>query len=86
MTASACRAVQAIQQCGIDNSNEYPRVARALAPSFYMDDYVDSFNTIEEAQQTRAELEKAQATGGFELASHPELLMEGELNEQKEIV
>lgn len=68
MTASAYNAVRAMQQCGEDHRIQYPKAYDAISKGFYMDDYVDSFNSIGEAIDTRQEVEASLDHGGFTLA------------------
>lgn len=77
-------SVKAMQQCGKDHAGEFPMAARAIANKFYMDDYLDSVDTLEEAQETRKQVEASLRKGGFELtkwaASDPAVL---KMNEQQ---
>ena len=53
-------------------------IVRAILEQFYMDDYIDSLDSIEEARQMRKDLTMACKLGGFELTKwespYPEIL------------
>ena len=44
-----------------------PEVAEAIIKCFYVDDYLDSFKTVEKAREVRIELTEVLRKGGFEL-------------------
>jgi hypothetical protein len=53
-------------------------VLRAILENFYVDDFLDSYNTIAEARKVRIEITEVLASGGFPLtkwkSTHPEVL------------
>lgn len=48
-------------------SDQYPRAVIAIQKYHYVDDYLDSFETIQEAKQVVKEVRTIHAEGGFEL-------------------
>lgn len=46
---------------------QYPRASRAVKENFYVDDYLDSFSTIEEAKEISEQVRFINASGGFQL-------------------
>lgn len=67
MAASVFNSVRALQQCGIDNSINYPYAARAIANDFYVDDLLSGASSVIEASLLCAELDKVLKSGGFNL-------------------
>jgi hypothetical protein len=64
-------------------------VLRAILENFYVDDFLDSYNTIAEARKVRIEITKVLASGGFPLtkwkSTHPDVLKdEGQQDEEVE--
>jgi hypothetical protein len=64
-------------------------VLRAILENFYVDDFLDSYNTIAKARKVRVEITEALATVGFPLtkwkSTHPDVLEDGDhLNEDLE--
>jgi hypothetical protein len=55
-------------------------VLRAILENFYVDDYLDSFNTIAEARKVKIELTEVLGTGGLTKwkSTHPGVLVDGE--------
>ncbi|XP_062702144.1 uncharacterized protein LOC115263739 [Aedes albopictus] len=47
--------------------NDYPRAAAAVQENHYVDDYLDSFATVEEAIRVVNEVKHIQSKGGFQL-------------------
>lgn len=48
-------------------ADQFPRAAAAIHDNHYVDDYLDSFQTIEEAIQVVQEVQSVHAMGGFEI-------------------
>ncbi|XP_062707592.1 uncharacterized protein LOC134288019 [Aedes albopictus] len=48
-------------------ADQYPRAVVAIHDNHYVDDYLDSFQTIEEAVQVVGEVKHVHAMGGFEI-------------------
>ena len=40
----------ALQRVGIDNKDQFPVAAKAIENNFYMDDFIKSFQTVEEGK------------------------------------
>ena len=57
----------ALQRTGHDNYDKFPKATQAVLTKFYMDDYLDSFSTAEEAIEVSQELVKLLQKGGFKL-------------------
>ena len=57
----------ALQPTAIDNAKFYPKAAKAVLENFYMDDYLDSVETPEEAINRSKELVHLLHLGGFKL-------------------
>ena len=51
-------ANHALQQTGHDNKKDYPKAAMAIRRNFYMDDFVKSVETVEEAIELYHQLKK----------------------------
>jgi hypothetical protein len=54
-----------LQEHAKEVSTEYPRVSEVILKSTYMDDVIDSFETVEEAHQVRDDLQSAIKPAGF---------------------
>ncbi|XP_055632531.1 uncharacterized protein LOC129773008 [Toxorhynchites rutilus septentrionalis] len=46
---------------------QYPKASEAIVRNHYVDDFLDSFDTVEEAQRVAAEVKLIHAKGGFEI-------------------
>ena len=57
----------ALQRVGIDNKDQSPIAAKAIANNFYMDDFMKSFQTVEEGKQIFRQLQPLLSKYGFEL-------------------
>ena len=57
----------ALQQTAIDNKDEFPLVAKCIERNFYMDDFLKSVKTTEEAKQIFHSLVQLLQKGGFSL-------------------
>ena len=56
-----------LKRVGLDNQNEFPIAANAIATNFYMDDFIKSFQTPEEGVQIFKELQPLLENHGFKL-------------------
>ena len=56
-----------LQRCGDDNKNCYPYIKELMGSNFYMGDFYESTNTVQEALQLSTDLRKVLATGSFNL-------------------
>ncbi|XP_055614659.1 uncharacterized protein LOC129760983 [Uranotaenia lowii] len=63
-----------------DHAEDYPEAAKAIIKDHYMDDYLQSVDTIEEAVARVLDVKYVQARGGFEirnfLSNSPEVLIQ----------
>ena len=57
----------ALQQTARDNRKKFPEAAKSVENNFYMDDYLESSATINEATKKAQDLVKMLSTGGFTL-------------------
>ena len=57
----------ALKRVGLDNEKEYPIAAKAIQNNFYMDDFIKSVETPEEAIQVFNQLQPLLSQHGFEL-------------------
>ena len=57
----------ALQRVGLDNEKEYPIAAKAIQNNFYMDDFIKSVETPEEAIKVFNQLQPLLSQHGFEL-------------------
>ena len=57
----------ALQRVGIDNKDQSPIAAKAIENNFYMDDFIKSFQTVEEGKQIFHQLQPLLSKHGFEL-------------------
>ena len=57
----------ALKRVGVDNQDEFPIAAKAIATNFYMDDFIKSFQTPEECVEIFKQLQPLLAKHGFEL-------------------
>ena len=65
--SSSCAVNYALQKCAADNELEFPEAAAAVNSRFYVDDYLDSLDTEEEAEAMVASLTSLLKRGGFDL-------------------
>ena len=65
--SSSCSVNFALHKCAEDNKDEFPTAARAVRSRFYVDDYLDSVDSVQEAQQLRQSLCTLLKRGGFDL-------------------
>ena len=57
----------ALKRVGLDNEKEYPIAAKAIQNNFYMDDFIKSVETSEEAIEVFNQLQPLLSQHGFEL-------------------
>ena len=76
--ASPYLALRVVQQLIEDEKEHYPLAASYLNRSMYMDDYINSFPTVELAKEVYSQLVQLFASGGFNLtkwvSNSPEIL------------
>ena len=65
--SSPCAATYVLRRCAADGEAEYPEAAAAVRSRFYVDDYLDSLETAEEADSMRTSLTALLRDGGFKL-------------------
>ncbi|XP_062538477.1 uncharacterized protein LOC134206767 [Armigeres subalbatus] len=66
-TCSPCSAQFAKNINASEHATEYPRAATAVVDNHYVDDYLDSVDTVEEATRLAKEVKLIHQHGGFEL-------------------
>ncbi|XP_075248279.1 uncharacterized protein LOC142341244 [Convolutriloba macropyga] len=66
-TCSPACAICVLQKCANDNRQEHPKIFDSLTKHFYMDDFIQTFLTEEEAENTATELKHVLKTGEFNL-------------------
>ena len=66
-TCSPACAIFVLQKCANDNRQEHPKIFDSITKQFYMDDFIQTFSTEEEAANTATELKHVLKTGGFNL-------------------
>ena len=57
----------ALKRVGLDNEREYPIASKAIQNNFYMDDFIKSAETPEEATEACNQLQHLLSRHGFEL-------------------
>ena len=57
----------ALRRTATDNTSQFPEAAQSVINNFYMDDYLESSPTIEEATRKAKDLVKLLSLGGFKL-------------------
>ena len=57
----------ALKRTATDNQSEFPEAAASVCNNFYMDDYLESSQTVQQATQKAEDLVKLLARGGFKL-------------------
>ena len=65
--SSSCTANYVLQRCASENALDFPEAAAAVHSRFYVDDYLDSLNTTEEADYMQSNLTAMLKRGGFHL-------------------
>jgi hypothetical protein len=66
-TSSPCTALFVKNKNAGEYKDEYPEAARAIEKNHYMDDYIQSFPTPEEARRVAREVDYVHRQAGFEL-------------------
>ncbi|XP_073946597.1 uncharacterized protein [Choristoneura fumiferana] len=66
-TSSPCTALYIKNRNAREHAEEYPDAARAIERNHYMDDYLQSFATIEEARRVIKDVDFIHKKAGFEL-------------------
>ncbi|XP_075264692.1 uncharacterized protein LOC142356781 [Convolutriloba macropyga] len=66
-TCSPACAIFVLQKCANDNRQEHPKIFDSITKQFYMDDFIQTFSTEEEASNTATKLKHVLKTGGFNL-------------------
>ncbi|XP_058451241.1 uncharacterized protein LOC131430355 [Malaya genurostris] len=66
-TCSPCSAHYIKNKNATDFAHRWPRAAEAIIKGHYVDDYLDSFNSIEEAKRVTMEVTSIHQKGGFEI-------------------
>ncbi|XP_062703041.1 uncharacterized protein LOC134285727 [Aedes albopictus] len=64
-TCSPCQAQYIKNRNAAENEEEFPEAAEAIKEKHYVDDYLDSFDTEEEAIKVALEVMEVHARGGF---------------------
>ena len=57
----------AVRKCAEDQQKKYPDAIKQVHANFYMDEYVASFDTIDEATSVQHQLQNALPEGNFKL-------------------
>ena len=66
-TCSPACAIFVLQKCANDNRQEHPKIFDSIKKQFYMDNFIQTFSTEEEAANTATELKHVLKTGGINL-------------------
>ncbi|XP_055542701.1 uncharacterized protein LOC129728292 [Wyeomyia smithii] len=66
-TCSPCSASYIKNTNAMEYQKEFPEAATAIVENHYVDDYLDSRDTVEEMGKLASEVKMVQATAGFEL-------------------
>ena len=66
-TCSPSCAIFVLKRCAENNVETYPKAQSAIKSYFYMDDYIQSFNSPENANATAFEVKNCLRAGGFRL-------------------
>ncbi|XP_058817784.1 uncharacterized protein LOC131681093 [Topomyia yanbarensis] len=66
-TCSPCSAQYVKNRNAEEFASKYPRAVETVIRSHYVDDFLDSFDTIEEAQRIAEEVRMIHKQGGFEI-------------------
>ncbi|XP_055590912.1 uncharacterized protein LOC129742994 [Uranotaenia lowii] len=70
LTPSSFLATRTLHQLALDEGENYPLGSTALKNDFYMDDYIGGAQTLEDAIETRCQLDNLMAKGGFQLRKY----------------
>ncbi|XP_039762492.1 uncharacterized protein LOC120635541 [Pararge aegeria] len=83
-TSSPCSAIYVKNRNAQDFQEKYPEAVNAIQRCHYMDDYLQSFPTVEEAKRTSKEVDLIHKSGGFELrgwtSNYPSTINTMEIN------
>ena len=60
-------AIFVLDRCAVDNVETHPKAQSAIRSYFYMDDYIQSFDSPENANATGYEVKNCLRAGGFRL-------------------
>ncbi|XP_063636132.1 uncharacterized protein LOC134806742 [Cydia splendana] len=66
-SSSPCTALYIKNRNAREHATQYPEAARAIERNHYMDDYLQSFNTIEEARQVTRDVDHVHQQAKFQL-------------------
>ncbi|XP_075265931.1 uncharacterized protein LOC142358417 [Convolutriloba macropyga] len=66
-TCSPSCAIYVLQKCAIDNQLTAPEASRSILNNFYMDDFLQSFKTTEDAIKLTTCIKETLTKGGFNL-------------------
>ena len=66
-TCSPSCAIYVLRRCAEDHQTQFPAVFHSILNNFYMDDFVQSFSSVDEAKQLTANLRLVLQKGGFHL-------------------
>ena len=66
-TCSPACAIFVLQNCANEIKQEHPKIFDSITKQFYMDDFIQTLSTEEEATNTATELKHDVKTGGFNL-------------------
>lgn len=66
-TCSPCQAQYVKNQNANDLADRYPTAAEAIIKAHYVDDYLDSTDTVDEAVQLLSDVKYVHSQGGFEI-------------------
>lgn len=67
IASSPYLAIRTLHQLAHDEGERYPEAARALRKGFYVDDFIWSVDTVEQALDIQQQLVQLLSRGGFEL-------------------
>ena len=66
-TCSPSRAIFVLQKCANDHKQEHPVAYTSIMQQFYMDDFMQTYPSEEEAHRSANEIKTVLHTGGFNL-------------------
>ena len=66
-TCSPSCAIFVLQKCANDHKQEHPEAYTSIMQQFYMDDFMQTYPSEEEARRSAAEVKTVLQTGGFNL-------------------
>ncbi|XP_063830265.1 uncharacterized protein LOC135079544 [Ostrinia nubilalis] len=68
-TSSPCTALYLKNKNALEFQNSYPKAAQSIIENHYMDDYLESFESVEEAARLASEIVTVHKAAGFEMRS-----------------